>query len=112
MLLGGIEVHHHLTSGMAQRIENGGSFFWDDALFRNPLDQKAEGEKGDIIRANVSFQVALLAFYYWYMFFGVIHQSLLICVLLKHRQVEFCFIHFNIHFINTYFYGFIYIHLR
>ncbi|CAO2828977.1 unnamed protein product [Amaranthus hypochondriacus] len=49
---GGIEVHHHLTSGMAQRIENGGSFFWDDALFRNPLDQKAEGEKGDIIRAN------------------------------------------------------------
>lgn len=52
-LLGGIEVHHHATSGMARSIDDGESFMWNDLLYSGPLDQNAEEEKGDALNVNV-----------------------------------------------------------
>lgn len=51
---GGNEVHHHVTPGMAQSIENNDSLYWNDVFnaSKNSLNQKAEGEKSYIVIAN------------------------------------------------------------
>ena len=49
-------MHHHVTPGMAQSIENNDSLYWNDVFnaSKNSLNQKAEGEKSYIVIANVS----------------------------------------------------------
>lgn len=51
---GSNEVHHHVTPGMEQSIENGGSLMWNDVfeLSKDSVDQKAEGEGAFILNAN------------------------------------------------------------